>query len=103
MRYQLVLQFAGPGALTLDELIELEDELTRQLPASAQVDGHDIGSGEGNIYLSTGDPLGTFAAIRPILTKRGQLEGLGVAYRAERSNEFVRVWPEDAVAPFIVR
>ena len=103
MRYQLVLQFAGPAALSLDELIALEDELSRHLPASAQVDGHDIGSGEGNIFLFTHDPLATFAAIKPVLSKRGHLAGLGAAYRAERSDEFVRVWPEGAAAPFIIR
>ena len=101
MKYQLVLQFAGPASLDLDDLIALEDELTRQIPAEAAVDGHDIGTGEGNIFIWTSDPASTYAAIAPIL--RSRLAEWGAAYRAERSDEFVRVWPAGSTAPFVVR
>jgi hypothetical protein len=101
MKYQLVLQFAGPASLDLDDLIALEDELTRQVPAGAAIDGHDIGAGEANIFIWTSDPASTYAAIAPTL--RSRLTEWGAAYRAEKSDEFVRVWPAGSTTPFAVR
>lgn len=69
MRYQLVLQFRGDTLDDLDEIVELEDSLVDQLPKSAEVDGHDVGSDEVNIFIHTSEPIGTFAAIRPILVR----------------------------------
>jgi hypothetical protein len=103
MKYQLVLQFAGAACLDLDELIALEDELTRNVPADAEGDGHDIGSGEANIFIWTPDPVVTFAALAPILQGRHRLAGWAAAYRAERSDEFVRVWPAGSTTPFVVQ
>jgi hypothetical protein len=103
MRYQLVLQFAGRACPTLDDLIALEEELTRHVPTGAVVDGHDIGSGEANIFIVTSDPVATFSALVPALRSREQIVGLGAAYRAERSDEYVRVWPAGSTAPFMVQ
>ena len=61
--YQLVLQFCGDSLQDLDELIALEDELIEQLGDSADVDGHDVGSGETNIFIFTSDPKQTFERI----------------------------------------
>ena len=103
MKYQLVLQFAGPAALDLDALIALEDELAGHMTAGAGVDGHDIGVGEANIFIWTPDPAVTFAAIAPILRSRSRIAGWAAAYRAGRSDEFVRVWPVGSTAPFVVQ
>ena len=48
--YQLVLQFAPKALPDYDALVALERQLTGQLGESA-VDGHDMGSGEANIFI----------------------------------------------------
>ena len=58
MKYQLVLQLPT-SAIDLDDVIALEDALSEALDASATVDGHDFGSGEGNIFIFTEDPADT--------------------------------------------
>ena len=62
MKYQLVLQYADTD-MSYDELVSLEAALEAQLSQFAEVDGHDYGSGEGNIFILTDDPQGTFKAL----------------------------------------
>jgi hypothetical protein len=44
-RYQLALQFRGDSLADYDQMIALEDRLIEDLGRSAEVDGHDCGSG----------------------------------------------------------
>ena len=53
MDYQLVLQFRGDSLGEFDAMVALEDELIERLGDSADVDGHDFGSGTGNIFIFT--------------------------------------------------
>lgn len=71
MRYQLVLQFRGDTLADYDQMVALEDRLIADLGRSADVDGHDCGSGETNIFIFTGDPAGTFWRIRQTLKQQG--------------------------------
>jgi hypothetical protein len=52
VQYQLTLQFRGDSLADYDAMIALEHELTEQLGDSADVDGHDCGSGETNFSFS---------------------------------------------------
>ncbi len=56
MQYQLVLQFPLAEDFDFDALIELETKLTFELGSVHDVDGHDIGSGEVNIFILTNNP-----------------------------------------------
>ena len=103
MKYQLVVQFAGPDELDLDAVVALEEELARHVPAGDEVDGHDIGVGEANIFIRTPDPVRTFAAVAPILRSRSPAASWAAAYRAERSDEYVRNWPAGSTDPFVVQ
>jgi hypothetical protein len=60
LKYQLTLQFRGDSLDDYDAMIALEAELTAELGDSADVDGHDCGSGETNIFIFTRDPSATF-------------------------------------------
>ncbi len=51
MKYQLVLQFKGDTLRDYDSLIGIEDALIPELGSSAEVDGHDFGSGTANIFI----------------------------------------------------
>jgi hypothetical protein len=60
MQYQLTLQFRGDSLGDYDAMVALEGELTEQVGDSADVDGHDCGSGETNIFIFTPDPAAPF-------------------------------------------
>ena len=51
-----MLQFRGDSRGDYDSMIALEDELIAELQGLAKVDGHDMGSGEANIFILTSDP-----------------------------------------------
>ena len=99
MDYQLVLQMSGELAEDLDSLIDLEDRLTEVL-TDADVDGHDIGSGQANIFILTSDPRGTFLAAKPVLQKASQLDNLTVAYREADGEVYMVIWPTGSTKVF---
>jgi hypothetical protein len=64
MKYQLVLQFQAESVQEFDELAVLEDLLVENLPSHSVVDGHDIGSGELNIFILTDQPKESFQPLK---------------------------------------
>ena len=68
--YQLVLQFRGDSLDDYDAMIRLEDDLIAELQGVAEVDGHDMGSGEANIFILTSDPRRTLERAKPVLKRR---------------------------------
>lgn len=103
MRYQLVFQFRGDSIEDLDSKVSLEDELIEELEGSADVDGHDVGLGETNIFIYTSDPTATFLQARPVLERRQQLQSLTAAYRDVDGGAFTVIWPEDSHSEFSVK
>ena len=91
-RYQLVLQFPE-WFINLDSLVALEDELIASLD-DADVDGHDVGSGEANIFLFTESPQRTFSVIRDLLNE-DQLKNVKAAYTTPESDDYTILWPSD--------
>lgn len=77
--HQLVLQWTLSTLVDFDALVALEDEIIVAVRGVAQVDGHDFGSGEGNIFLYTDAPQATLDVIRAAGLLR---DGWRAAYRA---------------------
>ena len=102
LNYQLVLQFQGDSMSDFDSMVELEDELSEKLGDSAAVDGHDIGSGETNIFIYTSDPVATFQRTKSVLECKQKLKSVTVAYRVANSERYTVIWPEDAGVEFRV-
>ncbi len=102
MDYQLVFQFRGASLADFDAMIALEDELTEELGDSAHVDGHDVGSGETNIYIITSDPAATFRRAKPVLERRQQLQEVTAAFRQIKGERYSIIWPEGSRAEFRV-
>jgi hypothetical protein len=102
MDYQLVLQFRGDSLRDLDATVALEDELIEELGDAADVDGHDVGSGETNIFIFTSDPAATFHRARPVLERRQQLQAVTAAYREVEGEQFTVLWPEGSRREFSV-
>jgi len=102
MKYQLVLQFRGDSLSDFDAMVALEDELTEELKDLADVDGHDFGSGEMNIFIFTADPTATFKRVRPVLERRQQLQSVTAAFREADGEQFAVIWPEGSRKKFRV-
>ena len=102
MRYQLIFQFCDDSLEALDALVALEDELIGLLGESADVDGHDVGSGTTNIFIFTSDPQATFCQARAVLERRQLLPALTAAYRDVAGEEFTVIWPEGSRKEFRV-
>ena len=65
MTTQLVLQFKADGDLgSFDKLVSFEEALSSVLGQMADVDGHDSGSGEMNIFILTDHPIATFNLVQ---------------------------------------
>jgi hypothetical protein len=96
MRYQLVLQFRKSAFVDLDAIVALEDNLIGQLAGFADVDGHDFGSREANLFVLTSNPTGSFGAIRPALERAGLLSAVTVAYRPINGDGYTVLWPEQS-------
>jgi hypothetical protein len=94
MRYQLVLQW--PSTLPkhdVDQLIEIEDLLIDRLTEQNTVDGHDIGSGEMNIFILTDDPQSSFLEIKAVLEACKMWSSIRAAYREIQGDQYTVLWP----------
>lgn len=95
MKYQLVIQFPEKLYNDLDWLADMEDLLDEAL-VDAEVDGHDMGSGEVNIFIHANDPINTLAIVKNILEEEGvSLENIKIAYREINGDFYIPLWPED--------
>ena len=102
MRYQLVLQFQGDSVSDYDALLVLEGWLIEALGNSAEVDGHDVGSGETNIFVITDTPEATFGRVKVVLEKLDLLSDVTAAHRLASGDHYTLVWPEHSSKPFTV-
>ena len=94
MRFQVVLQWP---AHSLDDYAEMvggvEELLIAKLSAQNEVDGHDFGVGETNIFVLTDDPRRAFEEIKSILSGHSLWPGALIAYRHMDGTEYHVLWP----------
>jgi len=102
---QLVLQLSpwGAGIDSYDRLIAMESALVDALAAEAEVDGHDMGSNEANVFIFTNRADETFTKCLPVVTQLGLLNRLSAGYRTDGNEEYIRVWPQEDGSPFTVK
>jgi hypothetical protein len=96
MRYQLVVQIKPATSEDFDRLVEWEIAIMGRLAPSAQVDGHDLGSGEFNIFIFTDDPIGTFRRIQSLPETKPLSASVAAGYRPADGEEYVVLWPRDS-------
>jgi hypothetical protein len=95
MRYQLVLQWPTAAVLgSYEKLIEIEDLLVERLGKLGEVDGHDIGSEELNIFILTDNPRACFEGVKSILESGDTWASVRVAYREISENEYEVLFPK---------
>jgi len=79
--------------MDFDELVVLEDLLIEKLPPHSEVDGHDFGSGEFNIFILTDQPSESFRAAEKTIAHHHPQQTLKAAYRELGQDSFVILWP----------
>lgn len=92
MKYGLVLQFES--AINYDDLVGLEDKISELLGRSAEVDGHQIGREQVNIFVYTNRPRKIFRRIKKIIGD-DLLGIIKVGYRLLDEKEYTVLWPEN--------
>ena len=93
MKYQLVLQLPASCVEDYDKLIELEETLVGHLAKLGDVDGHDAGSGEMNIFILTDSPKAAFERMRQLPAMKDIMPDLKVAYREIGKEDFIILHP----------
>lgn len=97
MTYQLVLQFPQTGSADFETMVGIEHVVSEALSGSSEVDGHDIGSDEFNIFIWTDDPAGAFALIERLPAIQPHLGRLRAAHRPADGETFTPVHPPELV------
>ena len=95
MKYQLVLQWPASTIADYDAMVAIEGLLIEGLSNDNQVDGHDVGSGEINIFIITNNPERAFSEVRRVLGERDIWSDARVAYREVAKTEYTPLWPSD--------
>lgn len=95
MKYQLVIQL--PEALygDLDWIAELEEQVNKSI-VDAEVDGHDMGSGEVNVFIHANNPVITFQIAKNILQESGvEPQYIKAVDHAVGEDNYILLWPEN--------
>jgi hypothetical protein len=93
--YQLVLQFPCESIAQFDAVIDLEERLIELFVDSAtEVDGHDSGSGEANIFILTPEPIKAFERAHAVVNEIPSLAvALRAAFRRVDADDYSIIWP----------
>mgnify|MGYP001600329003 CR=1 FL=1 len=69
--------------------------MIEELPADSEVDGHDAGSGQANIFIRTDNPIKAFEDVRIILKDNDAWSDVRIAYRDLERSEYTVLWPNN--------
>ena len=75
-------------------MIGAENILIKHLAGDSEVDGHDAGSGEMNIFVFTDDPRKALTQIEAVLGSSDSWVDVRVAYREVGKSQFTILWPK---------
>ncbi len=95
MKYQLVLQWPASSIDDYESMIELEKLLMEGLTPGSEIDGHDAGSGEINIFVRTNEPKRAFEEVKSILGRQDLWSNIRVAYRELDATKYTIIWPKN--------
>jgi len=96
LKYELVLQWPAASLKDYDAIIEIENVLIEHLSQEHELDGHDAGSGQMNIFVHSNNPKKAFNEVKAILGSRDFWVDARVAYRRITKSEYTVLWPPNA-------
>jgi len=94
-KQELVLQLPANSVKDYDILIELENNIAAGLKNLGEVDGHDFGMGEMNIFVHTDYPKLAFEKIRSLIGTKDFMPDLKPAFRDIGKDDFTILFPDD--------
>ena len=95
--YQLVFQLPFSSTGDYDAMVSLEGRIARELGALGDVDGHDAGTGQMNVFVHTGRPEAAFERVARALWPGGLPPGLKVAFRPLDGDAYTVLHPPGEV------
>lgn len=93
MRYQLVFRFRKAAFETPAAVLALERAFAEALGGKAQLDGHDTGTRDIDLFLLSEEPDSAFRRCKPALEAASLLDKVVVAHRLEGGARFKVLWP----------
>ena len=78
-----------------DALIELENSIEVGIGNLGEVDGHDMGVGEMNLFVRTNHPKLAFDRTKSLLGTKDFMPDLKAAYRDVGTDRFTIIYPND--------
>lgn len=103
MDYQLVIKFWRKSLADESFLATIESDLKNALGDSVELEGHDVGPKEINLFMLTAEPRIAFRKARDILEQRGITNGVSAAFRLNGGEQFTSIWPLRAMRRFQLR
>ncbi len=96
MKYQLTIQWPAKSLEDYDAMIAIEDMLIDKLSNANEVDGHDVGAEQVNIFIRTNDAMNSFDEVKNILGRSECWNDAKVAYREITADTYTILWPKSA-------
>lgn len=93
MSSMLVLQFSARTLSDYDNLVALEDRISRAISTEDEVDGHDFGDTEMNIFIVTESPRDTFERVKSAIPELITQNDFKAAFRDVNGAEYTILWP----------
>jgi hypothetical protein len=94
MKHELVIQSLASSIDDYDEMVKIENMLIEKLAPGDEVDGHDAGSGEVNIFIFAEEPMRTFEEIRSLLCRHDVWPLARVGCRHLEATKYMPIWPK---------
>ena len=97
LEFQIVVQFPVPASIKhAEDVLSIEDHLSDAVGSAAEVDGHDVSPTKVNVFVLTGDPDSTFAALRARMSAAFPHLSYEAAWRKCCDNDdWTVLWPVD--------
>jgi hypothetical protein len=93
MEYQLVIKLWRSSLSQEGFLGSLQADLKQALGDTVELEGHDVGAKEINLFMLTNEPRHAFRKAKDVLAARGVENGLSAAYRLNGGAQFTSLWP----------
>ena len=99
--YWLIFEFKGDDSGEFERVLELAEKFEEKITCGT-VDGNDVGQGVVNLFIITTEPRRYFEEAMALIAP-AKLPLTAAGYRGQDSDEYVRLWPENDPAPFVLK